>query len=163
MISCVSKVEMDTARHRLAFVAANIHSEASDVTGYTLAPDSDDTDAGARPSEIVDSNDDTGLSVPTSPLMPDPTARRLRDRFANIMLTDIGTSAALESLPLIVHPTCVEPGCSVYGNMGMLACSMCDGSLHRNCGAQLGDDEEEDDSERRCSACASNKGERKRR
>ncbi|CAN0385272.1 unnamed protein product [Pylaiella littoralis] len=149
--------ELDAARLRLARNIASQRCEAAGVLRFPVSQDSDIDEPGA-PDEVLEDNSFEWSGFPTPPCMPSPSNLVLRDRLASLVRTSTDTSAASESLPLLVHPTCVEPGCERTGNLGMVKCSMCDGDLHRSCGSQLDDDDEDALPDRRCSSCATNPG-----
>ncbi|CAM9659805.1 unnamed protein product, partial [Ectocarpus sp. 12 AP-2014] len=113
---------MDMARERDVRELAESRCAPSDVTNFPLHPDSSDEDSV-----------NIGHNTP-----PPPTARR---QWGTIGRTAADTSTASADMPLIVPSQCVEPGCSMSGQLAMMSCNLCDGALHRGCGVRGGDDE----------------------
>ncbi|CAM9336505.1 unnamed protein product, partial [Ectocarpus sp. 8 AP-2014] len=101
---------MDAARERAVREVANARRSLPGVANFDVGPDSDssaesDVDARARPH---------------------PPSRRV---WAGLGRTSNDLSEANESLPAIVSPKCVQPGCTKAGNIGMVSCGLCDGDL----------------------------------
>ena len=133
---------MDLSREVSARDIAAFPTEPEGVLCYPVNADSDEADG----SESDDAS---------------PTPSALRVRWEHLGRTASDHSAASQHLPIIYNPKCVEEGCNKDANVGMVVCSICDGHLHRGCGTLL-DDNDEECTERRCSACAS-RGKGKRR
>ncbi|CAN0418334.1 unnamed protein product, partial [Ectocarpus fasciculatus] len=112
---------MDIARERIVRELAEARCAPPDVTNFPVHADSDEE------------------SVEVAPNTPPPPTRPRQ--WDTIGRTATDTSAASEGLPLIVPPRCVEPGCSDSGVNSMVTCNLCNGSLHRSCGVQGGDDD----------------------
>ncbi|CAM9751241.1 unnamed protein product [Pylaiella littoralis] len=93
--------------------------------------------------------------------MPAPSVHALRDRLSSIVRAAGDASEESEALPLAVSPRCVQPGCERDGSLVMVTCDICNGALHRSCGATTDDDDEECEPGHRCTTCATRSGKRK--
>eukprot|EP00903_Cladosiphon_okamuranus_P009015 g8623.t1 len=94
-------------------------SSAREVATFTMEP------PGVLRYAVDADSDVEGAT--SSHSAPTPPASRRMDLFASFGRSTSETSPNADDMPLVVHPRCVEPGCSSEGNLCMLQCDVCEG------------------------------------
>lgn len=150
---------LDDASVGSARAIAFYTTQPEGVLGFPLAADSDaDQD---RPGDDGGCSDTSSCATRTSPSSATTTSSFRQHNLNDLCRTAADNSPESEDRPLLVPPTCVEPGCSAAGTLTMITCNDCDGALHRTCG-ELVDPDDDESSARMCSTCdGSGKGKAK--